>query len=186
MNDETTLYSGIVDDDFLPHGFGVCQIVVGDGAEGDMYSGQFQHGELDGVGIYTSSNGGWRRFGLWSKGYLHGVGDINSADGDSYSGQFESNKKHGFGTYTFKDGSQYIGEYDCDLRHGHGLIEHLDATKTAVEYVAGDVISATAGLGTKIDYIAASLFRRCRDRTPERGRNERFAVCPARSQDPID
>ena len=56
--------------------------------------------------------------GEWQHGNQHGKGKFTWADGAVYVGDFQDDKRHGKGTHTFADGAVYDGEYQDDKWHG--------------------------------------------------------------------
>ena len=75
---------------------------------GGNYSGEFQHGKIDGKGIYTF------------------------IDGSTYRGKFRNNVRCGYGMMEYATTqSIYIGEWSNNYRHGRGkYIDNSNGTTT--------------------------------------------------------
>ncbi len=97
------LYSGVAIAGTVPHGFGTL-----DFANGDMYVGPFQCGEMHG------SNAAFV-----------------SACGSLYRGKFQRNLKHGTGTEIMPNGDRYVGLHEYGFPHGFGIL--LDASGTIIK-----------------------------------------------------
>ena len=84
------IYSGPVDEDGKPHGKGVAKF-----AQGDIYDGNFEHGNFEGECTYT-----------------------NSAEGHKFVGTYKNNQRY-YGTYLWEDGTYFTGSYrDNEIYRG--------------------------------------------------------------------
>ena len=84
-------------------------------------TGDFKGGEITGHGVKTWSDG--RRYeGQWQNGEMHGIGDWISSDGfEMYNGSFKDNKRDGFGALVFnKTSSIYRGNFSSHKMNGLG------------------------------------------------------------------
>jgi hypothetical protein len=86
---------------------------------GDTAEGEWQHGLLNGQGIYTFLNGD-KYEGEFKNGMRHGEGFQGDAAGGFYSGGWKHDKRTGFANVVYKNGDYYFGEYQNDSRHGEG------------------------------------------------------------------
>lgn len=62
-----------------------------------MFQGEWLDNNMDGMGIYT-----------WS-------------DGRCYMGEYRDDKKHGYGIYKWADGRLYLGQWSRGKQHGLGV-----------------------------------------------------------------
>jgi hypothetical protein len=89
-------------------------------SDGDLLTGKFINGLLNGQGKIIRSNGRGILEGEFKDNKLCGQGKKTDADGDKYEGEFKDNKLNGQGRVVFDRGSQWIGEFKDDLLHGQG------------------------------------------------------------------
>jgi hypothetical protein len=139
------MYSGEVDENGLPHGFGEWLICTKGSFEGQILTGVFVHGYLHGLGKVVTADGD-RCAGRFIKCNLEGPGLRENANGARYSGQFKNTGFHGFGTSTYSDGGVIIGCWAERVREGIALLVAPDGSKAAVTYKHGEVVSETSGL----------------------------------------
>ncbi|XP_067931555.1 alsin-like [Watersipora subatra] len=95
-------------------------------ADGRVYTGQFDSGEISGYGKMTSKiNGKLETMkGYWSQGKLHGFARTRFANGDSYIGFYRDNLYHGHGMLKQRSTmSIYVGEWKNGKRHGYGVMD---------------------------------------------------------------
>jgi hypothetical protein len=76
-----------------------------------MYEGQFVEGMQNGYGLFISVEEGWRYYGEWKKGQIHGKGICTWLDGTTYDGEWVNWNKCGIGQLTFCDGTKCKGEF---------------------------------------------------------------------------
>ncbi|PRP82793.1 hypothetical protein PROFUN_10008 [Planoprotostelium fungivorum] len=79
-------------------------------ANGNIYSGSFEHDLQCGFGILVMTDGD-RYTGEFANNRFHGKGMYEHAIGDVYKGHFINGKKSGMGSYQFKNGDAYEGEF---------------------------------------------------------------------------
>lgn len=111
-------YTGSVNKDMRPHGFGICFY-----HSGDKYQGIFENGVKHGLGSFISSSG-FSYFGMFSKGVLEGKGTCKFDERHpirSYEGNFKDNKFHGLGTLYYQNGDMYQGNFRKGDLHGSGV-----------------------------------------------------------------
>ncbi len=85
----TGVYSGAVNEQGLPHGYG-------------MFSTQNATGE------------GWTYEGDWVNGHWEGIGTSAWSSGQVYSGEYSNDVAKGEGTFDFPDGTHFEGEFEDD------------------------------------------------------------------------
>ena len=86
FGDRTGIYTGPLDADGLPVGYGT-----------------FESSNPDGVS--------WTYTGSWLSGHWNGNGKITWSDGKEYSGQFVDDMANGGGSVTTSDGTRYVGTF---------------------------------------------------------------------------
>lgn len=92
-------YSGFVDEGGKPHGKGVAKF-----AQGDIYEGNFEHGNFEGECTY-----------------------INSAEGHKFVGTYKNNQRY-YGTYLWEDGTYFTGSYK-DNEIYRGILYDINGNK---------------------------------------------------------
>jgi hypothetical protein len=132
-------------------------------ADGSKYDGDFEDGELSGLGTWYFPNGD-KYVGSFKDNYSHGEGTLYRADGSKMAGEWiegeyvgdkMTNKEgegciagdceNGFGTYIFKDGeAKYIGAFENSLPNGEGICDYKNGERYQGEWAAG----AFEGVGT--------------------------------------
>ena len=110
-------YKGDMNDEGLPHGFGVMTYT-----NGERYEGNWNDGLKEGEGVYTYTNKAIYD-GEWSLGLKHGKGKLTFPNGDVYVGDFEDGFRQGEGELTFAKGGFYKGGFLHDEFDGHGQLE---------------------------------------------------------------
>lgn len=108
-------------DGFVPNGEGTLTVLD----TGDVYSGTFISGKMNGYGVITYGQGD-RYEGNLRDGLYYGEGKYTRADGSTYEGNFLDNMKHGKGIYRWASGSVFIGTYDNELKSGYGAYLYAD------------------------------------------------------------
>ena len=99
-------------------GHGLCRY-----ANGDVYEGQFAQGMRSGEGTLTASQSTYE--GQWYDDLPHGAGTMvwSTAGGVErrrYAGQWRHGKRHGMGAQTWADGRCYEGQWAEGEQHGTG------------------------------------------------------------------
>ena len=78
--------------------------------------------------------------GVWSRGWLSGVGRYDFCNGDAYEGPLiELGIPEGEGVYTWSNGDRYEGQYKQGKRTGPGTYYHKDGTRTEGDFVNGEI-----------------------------------------------
>ena len=124
---------------------------------GDCYDGEFNHGVIEGNGIFISKKGGYHYSGQFknnkfhghgkliyddnttyegnfSEGYMSGEGNLLFRDGSYYKGTFEKNNYNGKGIFNFQDGRKYNGDWKNSVIDGEGVFSWDDDTKYKGHY----------------------------------------------------
>lgn len=129
MEWEQGFYTGAIDENNVPHGFG--NIEYSQAYSGDklvFYDGLWNHGFLDGYGCLNTIEGTYT--GHFVNDQFHGEGKFVENNGNTYVGTFVHDEKEGKGTYfKSKDNEQvvvYEGEYKKGKMHGPGLSRQDD------------------------------------------------------------
>ena len=99
-------------------GRGLCRY-----ANGDVYEGQFAQGTRSGEGTLTAALFSYE--GQWHDDLPHGAGTMvwSTASGVEhrrYAGQWRHGKRHGMGAQTWADGRCYEGQWADGEQHGAG------------------------------------------------------------------
>jgi hypothetical protein len=140
------LYSGEVDAQGRPHGYGEWVTTEKHALQGSFYIGAFVDGYQEGIGKLVSLSG-YTRIGNFVKGsLLDGVVLSEYSSGNCYSGMLKCAQRHGIGTLKLVDGRVYLGWFADDEFHGVGLCVLADGFKLAVTYERGLVVSETSGM----------------------------------------
>ena len=138
-NNKQQIYTGSLNNNCQPHGFGKMVF-----ENGSVFEGNWNNGELRGQGKKIYSDGsiiegnfvadkivfGNNSYIKWANGtsyrgqtdengVFNGNGKFIFEDGTSYEGTFIDNHRTGFGKSDYND-SQYIGYYQGDYRTGKG------------------------------------------------------------------
>ena len=92
------IYTGYVDSDNQPHGYGVM--------------------------LYNDSS---KYEGEWHRGLPNGRGKLTESNNDTYEGEWLMDKAHGFGKYTTTT-KTYIGMWANDLYEGKGEEKFSDGS----------------------------------------------------------
>jgi hypothetical protein len=142
-NGYNALYSGEVDAQGRPHGYGEHIITSNGQFEGQVSMGMFVHGELQGVGKVVGSRG-QKSTGVFVKGFLEGFGLVEYGSESSYAGQWKGSKMHGIGKLIY-DGV-IIGWFADNKHHGTALWLKADGSKVALKWKHNEVVSRSKGL----------------------------------------
>ena len=105
-------------------GRGLCRY-----ANGDVYEGQFAQGMRSGEGTLTTGQSSYE--GQWHDDLPHGAGTMvwSTASGVQrrrYAGQWRHGKRHGMGAQTWADGRCYEGQWADGEQHGAGRMRWGD------------------------------------------------------------
>ena len=102
-------------------------------ADGSVYVGEFQDGEINGKGNITFPKGKKTQIksydGYWKNGKYNGWGTMIWYNGSRYEGQWLEQKLHGYGEYTGSNGDRYKGQWENDKRNGSGTMIYSDGTR---------------------------------------------------------
>mmetsp|Transcript_19976 Transcript_19976/g.37299 ORF Transcript_19976/g.37299 Transcript_19976/m.37299 type:complete len:311 (-) Transcript_19976:580-1512(-) len=115
-------FEGDLNEENLPHGFGVMKYT-----DGRIYSGHWKNGRWHGNGRATFSNGDVFE-GTYYEDQRHGQGVYRWVDGREFRGGFLNDQRSGHGVYTWPDGAVYDGEFVNGLREGHGKYTFHDGS----------------------------------------------------------
>ena len=89
---------------------------------GDMFSGNWKEGIIDGYGTFSWKNVGNYK-GRWMNGKRNGYGTMVYNSGSRYEGEWKDGDFHGDGTYYYANGDVYNGEWRNGLKYGQGTYE---------------------------------------------------------------
>ena len=106
-------YFGEIDENQLPHGYGVRWY-----SDGSIYIGGWAEGRqhCNESGLMIRPNGAQYE-GSWVHGFKHGKGRQTYPDGVVYSGEFAKGLEHGKGEKFFRDGSRFEGALMFRVNH---------------------------------------------------------------------
>ena len=150
------LWSGLVDADGLPTGFGrmihleTGQVYEGHCARGlrhgsgrnvwtdneQIYHGEWVDNQRDGRGTHTWPDGR-SVTGSWAKGQLHGRVFYSWPNGTTYDGDVVHGQKEGRGTQTWHSGRVYTGQYQAGCAHGVGMLTESNQSKYRGQFQNG-------------------------------------------------
>lgn len=95
-------------------------------ASGNSYDGNFAGGQPSGSGTMKYANGSTYT-GSWADGQRSGSGTVNYANGDKFSGSFAADLRDGSGTYTWANGTTYRGTWKAGKARKGGTYSYTDA-----------------------------------------------------------
>lgn len=95
-------------------------------ASGNSYDGNFAGGQPSGSGTMKYANGSTYT-GSWADGQRSGSGTVNYANGDQFSGSFAADLRDGSGTYTWANGTTYRGTWKAGKARKGGTYSYTDA-----------------------------------------------------------
>lgn len=95
-------------------------------ASGNSYDGNFAGGQPSGSGTMKYANGSTYT-GSWADGQRSGSGTVNYANGDQFSGSFAADLRDGSGTYTWANGTTYRGTWKAGQARKGGTYSYTDA-----------------------------------------------------------
>ena len=152
-------------------GFGNC-IGTLRFSNGDIYTGEFNHGKPNGKGAFTYGNGDSYN-GTVAEGQRHGSGTYTSAAGDKYVGQFSEGKFDGLGVYYFladnrSRGDIYVGEFSSNTFNGQGKYTHSNGQVFVGSFANGRKLLAEAAVTVKPEpvVVAAAVKKQIAVETP--------------------
>jgi peroxiredoxin len=90
------------------------------------YSGSCENGF--GIYIFEVNSEKEVYIGQWENGEKNGVGTYYFASGDVFCGEWFQNHIQGKGTYYYQNGSIYVGDFHNGLKHGKGIYVLQDNT----------------------------------------------------------
>jgi len=92
--------------------------------------GESVDGKLENSGMEIYLNGSAFYFGTFSKGKLHGKGEIQWESGGNFRGDWVDGHREGFGSYTWSNGDRYEGEFKLDgKKEGKGTFIYADGDR---------------------------------------------------------
>ena len=103
---------------------------------GDVYTGTFTDGKLEGKGTLKTSSGN-SYDGNFAGGQPNGSGTMKYANGNTYSGNWASGQRSGFGTVQYANGDKFSGSFAADLRDGSGTYTWANGTTYRGTWKAG-------------------------------------------------
>ena len=95
-------------------------------SSGNSYDGNFANGQPSGAGTMKYANGSTYT-GNWSGGQRSGSGTVHYANGDQFSGSFSADQRDGSGTYTWANGTTYRGNWKAGSAQKGGSYSYTDA-----------------------------------------------------------
>ena len=95
-------------------------------ASGNSYDGNFAGGQPSGSGTMKYANGSTYT-GSWADGQRSGSGTVNYVNGDQFSGSFSADLRDGSGTYTWANGTTYRGTWKAGEARKGGTYSYTDA-----------------------------------------------------------
>jgi hypothetical protein len=93
-------------------------------ANGDVYEGEWEHGEQNGQGTMRYANGDVYE-GEWEHGEQNGQGTMRYANGNVYEGEWEHGEQ-GQGTMRYANGNVYEGEWAYGEWNGQGTMTSVN------------------------------------------------------------
>ncbi|KAF6772002.1 hypothetical protein AHF37_09190 [Paragonimus kellicotti] len=97
------------------HGFG--KLIM---ADGSFYTGQFDHGEITGIGTQYYASTGNTYEGKFRLGERQGQGIMRYKNGSAYCGEWVTNARQGQGTLFDTEGGCYCGRFWANKKAGTG------------------------------------------------------------------
>lgn len=93
---------------------------------GDVYTGTFTDGKLEGKGTLKAASGN-SYDGNFAGGQPSGSGTMKYANGSTYTGSFAADLRDGSGTYTWANGTTYRGTWKAGKARKGGTYSYTDA-----------------------------------------------------------
>jgi len=83
----------------------------------DVYFGEFQLGDMEGIGTFTWGHSGDRYEGPFKRGRMHGSSGkkYTFLTGDIFKGTWRKGQAHGWGRKDFGNGDVFQGCYSRDV-----------------------------------------------------------------------
>jgi hypothetical protein len=113
-------------------------------AEGNRYSGVFEHGLLQGEGQFQGTDG-TLYIGAFVEERFQGDGVFSNGEGETWSGQFRDGALSGPGEYRGADGSHFLGEFHRWRYHGPGTLTRPDGSQLSGIWQEGVRVLDDAG-----------------------------------------
>lgn len=104
--------------------------------KGNLYEGNFAHGEKNGQGKYIYSDGCTYE-GNFENNEMNGKGEFNWTNGTNYNGEFYKGIFHGNGLLKWKNNNIYNGEFKKGFFNGNGIFYW----KNEEEYYKGEYLN---------------------------------------------
>ncbi len=114
------------------HGKGILE-----SADGGLYEGEFKLSLPDGVGVMKRP-GGEIRSGTFVRGQLDGTGSILYSNQTRYEGGLRAGQPNGQGRMEFTDGTLYAGAFVAGQYQGNGKLTYADGSVYEGNFLAGD------------------------------------------------
>lgn len=92
------------------------------------YEFSAKHGQYSGV----------KYFGMWSNGFMHGIGRLEFPDGRVYNGQMTNSEIQGFGQMFSPSHGTYEGSMENGKFHGFGILESKSKERYKGNFKNGD------------------------------------------------
>lgn len=128
FGDRIGVYTGTIDKDGLPDGFGMFK-TANDSGNDWIYYGEWENGHMDGNGITQWDN--YSHYGIYESDYMEGVGMYYMDDGAVYCGEFEK--------------SNLISSYIPENAKSDNSLTSLDDAKAEAEELADNAKKITSG-----------------------------------------
>ena len=93
-------------------------------AMNEVVSGPFENGILHGEKCFVENQVGEVYLGDFYHGEMQGYGTYHNKRGDSYEGFWDHHMKHGYGIHKLSNTGCYRGYYINNLKHGKGSLEY--------------------------------------------------------------
>jgi hypothetical protein len=110
-------------------------------SQGNILSGHFTQGKLDGYGIVHNDHGVYKGNLLGS--LANGEGVWTLPNGEIYTGHFIKGRREGSGKYKYMNGDIYEGQWNEGLRHGQGKQIFTNGDIYEGKWVFDDLHTAT-------------------------------------------
>jgi hypothetical protein len=135
VRNESVAWSGECLDGYAD-GPGVVQWTV-HGRPGPRFEGTLTVGKLNGTGVATFPEGGYRYDGAFQEFERTGHGIMTGPGGERYEGDWVDNKRSGTGSMVFEDGDRYEGQWKNNVPSGQGIETWVDGRHYEGEFIDG-------------------------------------------------